>query len=89
MPRSYTSKKTGRTRVYAPSSGPNANLTLLLRDPSLAAELRDVAQCLNLVQDRGLRSGQGSLSQLVEALGQAARRDGAEAVAKWLKPLVG
>ena len=92
MPNTYTSKKTGVTKTYPrnypATSGTQPNLTLLLRNPTLTAELRDVAKRLDLLQDRGAQAGQGSLSQLVEALGQAARRDGVEAVANRLKFLI-
>lgn len=95
MPRTYT-RKDGTTVKYAQSpnrdhgngSGSDTNLTLALSDPSLKIELAEVAQALGLVKDRGQGAGSGSITQLIAALGQAARRDGSAAVAKRLRRII-
>ncbi len=92
MPRTYTSKKTGKTITYVypdekTRPGTQPNLTILLSDPTLTKYLRDLAKQLGYVQNRGKQAGEGSLSMLVSALGSAARAD-TEATAQrlaWLK----
>jgi len=90
--KTYTSKKTGKTKTYVydepPWKGSGPNLTLSLSDPTLVEDLRGLAHELGLVAHRGKQAGYGSPSQLVERIAAAARKDGPASVAKRLKSLL-
>jgi hypothetical protein len=81
--------KQNPNRDHGNTSGTRPNLTLTLADPSLAQDLTALAEHLHFVNTRGTKVGSGSVSRLVQMLGEAVREQGPEAVARRLKFIAG